>query len=92
MQDYLLMLHEKKIIVGYGASATSTTLISTFQLDNYISYLVDDNTEKVGTYSPGYHIPVYDSSKVFEEPPYIIIILAWRYEKRNHEKIRRHQK
>jgi len=66
-------------VVGYGASATSTTLISHFELHNYLSYLVDDNPGKIGTYSPGYHIPVYDSSKLNEDKPDLVIILAWRY-------------
>jgi len=78
LMDYLIS-HANKTIVGYGASATSTTLISTFQLDNYLTYLVDDNADKIGTYSPGYHIPVYGSSKIFDEPPDLILILAWRY-------------
>ena len=78
--DYL-MSDANKTIVGYGASATSTTLISHFQLSEYINYLVDDNPQKIGTYSPGYHIPVYSSSKLLENTPDIIIILAWRYKK-----------
>jgi hypothetical protein len=68
-----------KNIVGYGASATSTTLISHFNLDQYFSCLIDDNPAKVGTYSPGYHIPVYGVEKLEEETPDIIIILAWRF-------------
>ena len=66
-------------IAGYGASATSTTLISHFQLNQYITYLVDDNPAKVGKCSPGYHLPVYSSSKVLDDPPDVIIILAWRF-------------
>ena len=66
-------------IVGYGASATSTTLISHFGLHEYLSYLVDDNVDKVNTFSPGYHIPVFDLNKVKNEKPDIIVILAWRF-------------
>jgi len=32
--------------VGYGASATSKTMISQFELYNYIDFLVDDNNVK----------------------------------------------
>lgn len=66
-------------VVGYGASATSTTLISHFQLHDYLNYLVDDNSSKVGTYSPGYHIPVYSPNILDQENPDAILILAWRY-------------
>jgi hypothetical protein len=72
--------HKENKIVGYGASATSTTLISHFGLHKYFSYLVDDNTGKINTYSPGYHLPVFSSKRLIEDKPDIIVILAWRFE------------
>ena len=72
--------HKENKIVGYGASATSTTLISHFGLHKYFSYLVDDNTSKINTYSPGYHLPVFSSKRLIEDKPDIIVILAWRFE------------
>jgi len=68
-----------KVVVGYGASATSTTLISHFGLQDYLSFLVDDNPAKINTYSPGYQIPVYSSNKLIEDEPDVILILAWRF-------------
>lgn len=68
-----------KKIVGYGASATSTTLMSYYDMNKYLSYLVDDNPGKINTYSPGFHIPVYASEKLSIDKPDIIIILAWRF-------------
>ncbi len=68
-----------KKIVGYGASATSTTLISHFELHKHLSYLVDDNPAKIGTYSPGFHIPVYGFERLIKEEPDLIVILAWRF-------------
>ena len=70
--------HKGEMIVGYGASATSTTLISHFGLDKYLTYLVDDNPDKINTFSPGYHIPVFGSEKIKNSEPKVIIILAWR--------------
>jgi hypothetical protein len=78
LHDFLDSYSGKKI-VGYGASATSTTLISHFGLHDYFNYLVDDNPAKINTFSPGYHIPVYDSSMLEENIPDVIVILAWRY-------------
>ena len=66
-------------VVGYGASATTTTLLYHFQLGQKISYLVDDNPAKVGTFSPGYHLPVYGPERLYQEPPDAIFIFAWRY-------------
>jgi hypothetical protein len=74
-----LKKHKEDKIVGYGASATSTTLISNFGLHKYLSYLVDDNVDKVNTYSPGYHIPVYNFDRLKNEQPDVIVILAWRF-------------
>ena len=71
--------HKEDKIVGYGASATSTTLITHFELQKYFSYLVDDNVDKVNTYSPGYHIPVHNFDRLKNEQPDVIIILAWRF-------------
>lgn len=77
--DHFLMAYSNKRIVGYGASATSTTLISHFELNNYLTYLVDDNESKIGRFSPGFHIPVHNSNMLFVEKPDLIIILAWRF-------------
>ena len=74
-----LKKHKEDKIVGYGASATSTTLITHFELQKYFSYLVDDNVDKVNTYSPGYHIPVHNFDRLKNEQPDVIIILAWRF-------------
>jgi len=71
--------YQGQTIVGFGASATSTTLISHFDLNKQISYLVDDNPGKIDTFSPGFHIPVYSPEKMKQEPPDIVIILAWRF-------------
>ncbi len=71
--------HKEMKIIGYGASATSTTLITHFELQKYFSYLVDDNVDKVNTYSPGYHIPVHNFDRLKNEQPDVIVILAWRF-------------
>lgn len=77
----------KKTIAGYGASPTSTTLIYTLCLEPFLDYLIDDWPGKIGTYSPGLHLPVHspqiltDASRLFDTPhaPDYCIILAWRY-------------
>ena len=80
-KELINFLQDKKDlkIIGYGASATSTILISHFHLNHYIEYLVDDNPMKIGTYSPGYLLPVFSPEKLFYDSPDIIIILAWRF-------------
>jgi len=68
-----------KIIAGYGASATSTTFIYHFKLQNLLSFLVDDYVRKQNTYSPGCHIPVLAPEMISIRKPDYILILAWRY-------------
>lgn len=78
-----------KSIAGYGASATSTTLIYHYGLNDYINFLVDDFTSKQNLFSPGYHIPVYHPEELYKKKPDYIIILAWRFYEpimKNHQK------
>jgi hypothetical protein len=69
-----------KKIVGYGASHSTTTLLYHFELGPYLSYLVDDNPIKHGTFSPGLHLPVHPASRLLEDKPDYVVILAWQYQ------------
>lgn len=69
-----------KKIVGFGASHSTTTLIYHFDLAPFIDYLVDDNQLKHGRYSPGRHLPVYSSDKLYEDTPDYAIILGWQHQ------------
>lgn len=64
---------------GYGASITSTTLIYHFGIGELLEYLVDDNPDKQGRFSPGLHIPVYSPEKLYHNKPDYTVILAWRF-------------
>ncbi len=78
-----------KKIVGFGASHSTTTLLYHFAIEPFIEYLVDDNEVKQGRYSPGYHLPVYSSEKLYEDLPDYVVILAWQHQA---SIIARHQK
>ena len=80
---------EGKSVAGYGASATTTTLLYHFGMGGLIDYLVDDYPAKQGTFSPGLHLPVLSSEALYERRPDAVVVMAWRY----YEPImRRHQK
>lgn len=68
-----------KRIAAYGASTTTTTLMYHFELGSRIDFIVDDNPLKQGTFSPGLHIPVLNSSELYVRKPDIVVILAWIY-------------
>jgi SAM-dependent methyltransferase len=68
-----------KLVAGYGASTTTTTLLYHFELGPRLSFIVDDNPAKQGLYSPGYHLPVYPSSDLLKRRPDVVVIAAWTY-------------
>lgn len=67
-------------LVGFGASVTVTTLAYHFDLGKRLQLLVDDNPNKRGLLSPGYHLPVHSSARLYEaNPPAVVVVLAWQY-------------
>ena len=68
-----------KVIAGYGASATTTTLLYHFEIGNMINYIVDDNPAKQNTFSPGLHILILPSDILYSKKPDYVVIFAWRY-------------
>lgn len=67
-------------IVGYGASAKGTTLLQYCNIGtNLIDYVTDNAPSKQGKYTPGTHIPIVPPSRLKENPPDYIVILAWNY-------------
>ncbi len=69
-----------KNIAAYGAPAKGNTLLNFCGIDNnYISFVVDDNPLKQGLFTPGTKIPVFDSTKLDEQKPDYVLILAWNF-------------
>jgi hypothetical protein len=81
--ELLTLLHkiikQKKSIAGFGASATTTSLLYHFDLNDKLRFLIDDYPKKQYTFSPGYHIPVLPSDVIYTRKPDYIVLLAWRY-------------
>jgi SAM-dependent methyltransferase len=68
-----------KTIAGYGASATTTTLVYHFDLGGILSFIVDDYPAKQNLFSPGHHIPIFPSTELYTRKPDYVVIIAWRY-------------
>jgi len=64
-------------IVGYGASGRANSLIQFADLD--VEYIVDDAPAKHGFYTPGAHVPIFSSDKLFEDSPEKVLVFAWSY-------------
>ncbi|MBI3394626.1 MAG: class I SAM-dependent methyltransferase [Spirochaetia bacterium] len=69
-----------KRIVALGASHSTTTLLYHFELASYIDYIVDDNVLKHNTWSPGAHIPVYPTDRLYQDKPDAALVLAWQHQ------------
>ena len=70
---------KQKTIIGYGASATVTTLIYYFDLVDKLQYLVDDNPDKLNCFAPKSGLKIYSAERIYNDNPDYIIILAWNY-------------
>jgi SAM-dependent methyltransferase len=69
-----------KSIAGYGASAKGNTLLNYFEINtSMIDYIADLNPLKQGYLTPGTHIPVVDPTKIIEQKPDYLLLLAWNF-------------
>lgn len=68
-----------RVVGGYGASTTTTTLVWLFGLERKLAFVADDNPVKQGRYCPGSHVPVVPSGELYLRRPDIVVILAWQY-------------
>jgi len=64
-------------IAAYGAARGGTLMTFLFDLGRHIEFIVDDDPNKQGTFSPGWHIPVLPVEALAERKPAIVVILAW---------------
>lgn len=81
-EKLLTILHENKnkVIVGYGASARSSTLLNYCGIrTKHIAVIADQNLWKHGQYTAGTHIPIKSPDNVMRKNPRFVVILAWNF-------------
>ncbi|MEP6999824.1 MAG: class I SAM-dependent methyltransferase [bacterium] len=81
LRDLLLRLKsEGKTVAGYGAPAKGNTLLNYCDVGtDLVPYTVDRSALKVGTYTPGMHLPVLPADTLRERQPDFVLILAWNF-------------
>lgn len=83
---------EGKRIVGYGASARSSTLLNYCAIDHrHIDVIADRAELKHDHYTPGTNILIVPPETAFARKPDVVLLLAWNFREEILEQIRREQ-
>ena len=69
-----------KSIVAYGAAAKATTMLAYVGIDTEkVDYVVDLNQRKHDWYMPGARLHILPTTKLLEDHPDYVLILAWNF-------------
>lgn len=67
-------------VAGFAASAKGNTLLNVCGItNNELDFIIDQTPEKLGKFSPGTKIPIYDLTYLIEKQPDYLVTLAWNF-------------
>ena len=69
-----------KKVIGYGASARSSTMLNFCGIDhNHLACVADQNALKHNRYTPGTDVLIVSPEEALKENPDTVVILAWNF-------------
>ncbi len=69
-----------KKVIGYGASAKGNVMLNYCRIGpETLDYIVDSISYKQGKFTPGMHIPIFPETKLLEDQPDYVLLLAWNF-------------
>ena len=69
-----------KLLIGYGASARSSTMLNFCGIDSsYLKCIADQNPLKHNKFTAGTDIPIVSPEEAFAKNPDVVVLLAWNF-------------
>jgi hypothetical protein len=67
-------------VAAYGAAAKGSTLLNTFEIGaDQLDFVVDASPHKQGLHMPGSGLPIHPPSRLVDERPDYVLLLAWNF-------------
>ncbi|HLT97294.1 MAG TPA: class I SAM-dependent methyltransferase [Acidimicrobiia bacterium] len=74
----IAMKERGESVAAYGAAGKGNTLLNYCGIGrDFLDFVADRNPYKIGKFTPGTHIPVFDPAEIRERRPQHILILPW---------------
>ena len=82
-REFLYQIKNKnKKISGYAATSKSTTILNYCNIDNtFIDCIYDTTPIKIGKFSPGTHIPIFNHAELSNNYPDYLLLFAYNHAK-----------